>query len=150
MPQLGDIIREQRARLGLTQKQLAERLRVDPQSVSNWENSRVTPGGRTLRRLEHELQVALPSAEGRDGLELDALPQSKKWLYEFLLKLVELGASEAQIEATKDLLTSSSATVLYGSADGLDDAAALQFMRGLGEVILTEVRTRTRESRWIK
>jgi transcriptional regulator with XRE-family HTH domain len=49
---LGDKIRHARERLGLTQQELADLLRVDRGSVSNWERGRTRPGRYLLAALE--------------------------------------------------------------------------------------------------
>ena len=71
---LGDKIRQLREERGLSQEELAERLDVSRQTVSNWENDKATPDAIKLGMLCRTFGVsadellALPvSAEEREG-----------------------------------------------------------------------------------
>ena len=61
MKSLGDQIREARKSLHLTQWKLAEVLKVERTTVSNWECGRAEPDLRTLRNLSEALQCDLLS-----------------------------------------------------------------------------------------
>lgn len=50
-------IRELRLRLGLTQAEFARRLRVHPQTVSEWERGVAVPQRRARRRLSRMLST---------------------------------------------------------------------------------------------
>ena len=56
---IGNNIKEQRTRLGLTQKDIADRLNVTAQAVSRWENEEVEPSIDTLKRLSCIFKVSL-------------------------------------------------------------------------------------------
>ena len=47
----GGLIKEARKALGLTQRQLAERLRLDPTYISKIENGRMVPSKNVLRHI---------------------------------------------------------------------------------------------------
>ena len=61
MKSLGDQIREARKSLHLTQWKVAEVLKVERTTVSNWECGRAEPDLRTLRKLSEALQCDLLS-----------------------------------------------------------------------------------------
>lgn len=44
-------IKQKRRELGLTQKQLAEKLGISPQNVSNWEHGKIFPSLYSFRLL---------------------------------------------------------------------------------------------------
>ena len=53
--ELGGQIKRYRTRLGLSQEELADRIFVTRQSVSNWENSRTYPDLQSLLRLSDQI-----------------------------------------------------------------------------------------------
>jgi transcriptional regulator with XRE-family HTH domain len=55
---LGQLIREKRERLGLTQETLAELVDVTQTAVSGWESDAFRPGIDSLKRLAKVLKVA--------------------------------------------------------------------------------------------
>ena len=55
MNTMGERIKHHRKRLGMTQEQLAERLRVSPQAVSKWENNLSCPDISLLPELADAL-----------------------------------------------------------------------------------------------
>lgn len=59
------LVRELRARLGLTQEQMATRLGVTFPTINRWENGRAKPSPLALKQIE-ELLAAL----GEDGQKL--------------------------------------------------------------------------------
>lgn len=63
---LGENIKKARKRAGVTQKELAERLKVYQKDISRWENNELTPSALTLARICREL-----SASADKILELD-------------------------------------------------------------------------------
>lgn len=60
---IGEIIKQAREDLGLTQEDLAERLEVSRQAVSKWELGASVPSPENLRILEEVLGVEFPSPE---------------------------------------------------------------------------------------
>ncbi|MDE7161936.1 MAG: helix-turn-helix domain-containing protein, partial [Anaeroplasmataceae bacterium] len=56
---IGNNIKEQRQKLGLTQKDVAEKLNVTAQAVSRWENEDVEPSIDTLKQLSSLFNVSL-------------------------------------------------------------------------------------------
>ena len=56
---IGNNIKEQRSKLGLTQKDVAEKLNVTAQAVSRWENEDVEPSIDTLKQLSSLFNVSL-------------------------------------------------------------------------------------------
>lgn len=51
MPTLGQAIAADRARLGLSQQELAQRIGVSQQAVAKWEAGAATPRGKRLQQL---------------------------------------------------------------------------------------------------
>lgn len=95
--ELGKKIKQLRFKAGLTQEQLAEKLRIGPQSVSKWENAVAMPDITTLPLLAEIFGVTIDdlfdiTAEQRlNRIEnrMDAeeeLPQDVFWEYEEFLK----------------------------------------------------------------
>src|SRR5438874_2646885 len=56
---LGQRIRQERERLGLSQKELAEQIGVQPQSINDWENDRHLPQPVSKRKLSEVLDVSI-------------------------------------------------------------------------------------------
>lgn len=63
---LSERIRQTRAARGLSQVELAHRLSVTKQSVSNWENDNIQPSIEMLERLADCLNVSTDYLLGRD------------------------------------------------------------------------------------
>ena len=57
--ELGGQIKRHRTRLGLSQEELADRIFVTRQSVSNWENGRTYPDLQSLLRLSDLFGLSL-------------------------------------------------------------------------------------------
>ena len=57
MMETKDIIRELRAKKGLSQEELAEKIFVTRQAVSRWENGETIPNTETLKLLSQEFDV---------------------------------------------------------------------------------------------
>lgn len=64
---LNQRIRETRQARGMTQVQLAKKLGVTKQSLSNWENDNIQPSIDTLEKLAHHLDVSTDFLLGRDN-----------------------------------------------------------------------------------
>lgn len=64
---LGERIKYHRKRLGLTQEQLAERMRVSAQAVSKWENNLSCPDISVLPELADVFDISLDELMGRSG-----------------------------------------------------------------------------------
>jgi transcriptional regulator with XRE-family HTH domain len=61
----GDLVRQLRTRLGLTQEKLAARLGVTFPTINRWENGRAKPSPLALKQIE-----VLLTALGKDGDDL--------------------------------------------------------------------------------
>lgn len=59
MSNIGKTIKKIRAEKGLTQEQLAERLHVTRQAVSNWEQEKTQPDVETLTTMAEVLEVSV-------------------------------------------------------------------------------------------
>jgi len=59
-----EIIRELRAKHGLSQEELAQRVYVTRQAVSRWENGETVPGIETLKLLSKEFDVSINTLLG--------------------------------------------------------------------------------------
>ena len=74
---LGQRINELRCALGWNQVQLAEKLNISKQTVSNWENENIQPSIEMLVRLAKLLHVSTDYLLGLDNsqtLNVDGLP----------------------------------------------------------------------------
>ena len=69
MNTMGERIKHHRKRLGMTQEQLAERLRVSPQAVSKWENNLSCPDISLLPELADVLGISVDELLGRATVE---------------------------------------------------------------------------------
>lgn len=69
MVTLGDRIREQRLKKGLTQRQLAEMIGVKHNSISDWENNKSEPDSNTIKLLMKALDVDANSLLGWNDTE---------------------------------------------------------------------------------
>lgn len=56
---IGKNIRRQRTKKGLTQDQLAERLNVTRQAISNWETGKTQPDIETVTRLAEVFEISV-------------------------------------------------------------------------------------------
>ena len=65
---IGNVIRDRRRAMDLTQEQVAERLGVTCQSVSRWENGTTYPDIEFLPELADLLEVSLDEMMGRTGI----------------------------------------------------------------------------------
>lgn len=73
---LAERIRETRIARGMSQVELAKRLRVTKQSVSNWENDNIQPSIEMLKKLTASLSVSadyLLELDDRQYLEVSGL-----------------------------------------------------------------------------
>ena len=76
---LGQRINELRLALGWSQVELAKRLNVSKQTVSNWENDNIQPSTEMLVRLSKIFNVATDYLLGLDEiprLSIEGLPQT--------------------------------------------------------------------------
>ncbi|MDY4954708.1 MAG: helix-turn-helix transcriptional regulator [Candidatus Onthomonas sp.] len=76
---LGQRINELRLALGWSQVELAKRLNVSKQTVSNWENDNIQPSIEMLVRLSKIFNVATDYLLGLDEiprLSIEGLPQT--------------------------------------------------------------------------
>lgn len=64
---LAVLVKQTRKRLGLTQLEFAQRLRVSFQTVNRWENGKTKPLPMALKLIEQELQQM--GTQGTDLLE---------------------------------------------------------------------------------
>lgn len=71
---LGERIKYHRKRLGLTQEQLAERMRVSAQAVSKWENNLSCPDISVLPELADVFGISLDELMGRSSQVCEAEP----------------------------------------------------------------------------
>ena len=69
MTELGNRIKENRTKLGLTQKDLADKLYVTPQAISRWENDGIEPPIESLRKMSSIFHVSLDDLIGTENNE---------------------------------------------------------------------------------
>ena len=92
---VGDRIRAERKRAGLSQDQLAERLHVTRQTISNWEGGKSQPDIESLKSLAEALDVPIerliydqpPERSGASGGMVPTLADWCRWLGVFVLAL---------------------------------------------------------------
>ena len=76
---LGQRINELRTELGWSQVQLAEKLNISKQTVSNWENENIQPSVEMLIRIAKLFRVSTDYLLGLDStltINVDGLPTS--------------------------------------------------------------------------
>ena len=74
--EIGQKLREARQRRGLTQEELAERLRLSRQTISNWENERSYPDIMSLIALSDLYGLSLDELVKEDRHMIDHLRES--------------------------------------------------------------------------
>ena len=62
----GEILKELRAKTGVSQKKLSEGLHVSQQTVGSWEVNRTTPSPDVMRRIADYFNVSIDHLYGRD------------------------------------------------------------------------------------
>lgn len=62
----GEILKELRAKSGVSQKKLSECLHVSQQTVGSWEVNRTTPSPDVMRRIADYFNVSIDNLYGRD------------------------------------------------------------------------------------
>ena len=72
---IGNFIAQKRKELGITQKQLAEKLNISFQAISKWENGTALPSSDVLIKLANELEVNVEDI--LNGKELNSVSYSK-------------------------------------------------------------------------
>ena len=79
--EIGQKLREARQRRGLTQEELAERLRLSRQTISNWENERSYPDIMSLIALSDLYGLSLDGLVKEDRHMIDHLRESTDTVY---------------------------------------------------------------------
>lgn len=77
---LGDVVKKLRIASNLNQVQLAEKLNVSKQTVSNWENNNILPSVEMLVKISKVFSVStdyLLELENRQYLEITGLSQER-------------------------------------------------------------------------
>lgn len=77
---LGDVVKKLRIANNLNQVQLAEKLNVSKQTVSNWENNNILPSVEMLVKISKVFSVStdyLLELENRQYLEITGLSQER-------------------------------------------------------------------------
>lgn len=75
---IGDRIRERRKILGLTQKELARKVKVSSQVVSNWERGYTDPDHDDIARLAEALETSSDYLLNRTDEPLNIISLSKR------------------------------------------------------------------------
>lgn len=86
------IAQARRAR-GMTQEELAKALHVSRQTVSHWENGRITPGEETLKELYQVLEIAQEEPAEKKTAENPASAPAKKAPRPWLIAAAVLAAA---------------------------------------------------------
>lgn len=100
--ELASRIKEQRALLGLSQEDLAERIFVSRQTISNWETDKTYPDVQSLLLLSNLFGVSIDSLIKGDVEEMKAVlsDQAKKMNNLSVVMLVSAGLTLAWVFAT--------------------------------------------------
>lgn len=87
----GQLIKAARQKAGMTQSELANKLNVPYQSISQWERGTRNPKRETLKRLAKALHVTIPYFDGMDDINTldidDALKRGDRRTAEKLMDL---------------------------------------------------------------
>ncbi|MBQ3237157.1 MAG: helix-turn-helix transcriptional regulator [Oscillospiraceae bacterium] len=59
MTKIGKNIKSNRTKLGITQEELAEKINVTRQAVSNWENGKTEPDIETLTKIAQIFDISI-------------------------------------------------------------------------------------------
>ncbi|MCD7083662.1 helix-turn-helix domain-containing protein [Limosilactobacillus fastidiosus] len=76
----GTQLRERREKLGLTQTDIANRLFVTRQTISNWEQGKIYPDFNMLVKISDEYKISVDSLLKSDGQLKGYLEQGKDYL----------------------------------------------------------------------
>lgn len=100
--ELASRIKEQRALLGLSQEDLAERIFVSRQTISNWETDKTYPDVQSLLLLSNLFGVSIDSLIKGDVEEMKAVlsDRAKKMNNLSVIMLVSVGLTLAWVFAT--------------------------------------------------
>ena len=103
VPTFGDLVKQYRRRAGLTQRQLAERAKLDFTYVSKIEGNRVPPPARdsieamaTVLKLNPEEREGLISLAGRIPMDLEQLVVREPRARSLLRSIQQLPAEEQE------------------------------------------------------
>lgn len=97
---LGSVVRQLRTRSGMSQKELAGRLDVDPTYVSHLEANRREPSIKLLRRIASELEI--PAGMLLALVIWEDLPEAERARYEALISRLVDVALVAQLKLPMD------------------------------------------------
>lgn len=92
---LGEKIRDQRKRLGLSQEQLAEKLNVSRQAITKWETNKGVPDISNLIAISDEFGLSLDELIKGDNVvkkKLISDSSSKKWHILVIVYLIAIVA----------------------------------------------------------
>jgi len=99
---IGQVIRRERMRLGLSQIELAKLIDTQPQQLSRWENGRITPGLEAIRAIADALAIDERDLTGESWPILDN--QNRKPSQLFIEGLVARFTEEQREKVIKILL----------------------------------------------
>ena len=109
----GTKLKEARARLGLTQEDIADGIDVSRQTVSNWENNRSLPDLRSIVEISDIYQISL-----------DDLLKGDRKVMEKLIKYSDIKTMENKLNIlTLIVLVTSSLTLLFIDGDILSSTS---------------------------
>ncbi len=126
---IGERLRKQRLRKGITQEQLAEALGVTPQAVSRWENDTSYPDITLLPGLAYYYATTVDELIGMDELRRQ---EAVNAVHTRILNLVAVGRAEEAAACARDGLR------LYPGDSGLMMALAETLAHLKGDAALRE------------
>ena len=137
-PSLGERLKNVRIQNGLTQAELADRMKISPGAVSHWENSRVEPDEKNLKSLE---LILGPFASTKKRPENRAKPFGS-WLNE--TRIVK-GLSVADLAEAAGVSVPTVYNIENGRIDNPRRQTVRRLVRALGENTPAEAIARTEE-----
>ena len=94
---LGENIRREREKLGLSQTELGKKIGTTKQTISNWENGNRTPTSKTIDQLATLFKVSMDDLTGRSNM------QSLGRVYRYSEELTEFIELAKEIDSLNDV-----------------------------------------------
>lgn len=159
---MGERIQRARERAGWSQKQLGDAIGKSRLTIHNYEHGKSTPGPVERQAIAEALHVPLDYIEGRmDSLTSSTEPggavdeagqiivprslphRVRVWVYQFLLQLVEGGATDDEVREARALLTAPAITGYLADgaprAASLSEAEIIESLEAIGEHVIRRV-----------
>jgi transcriptional regulator with XRE-family HTH domain len=157
---MGERIRRARGRAGWSQQQLGDAIGKSRLTIHNYESGKSMPGPVERQAIAEALHVPLdfiegraenptsetvaPAAEGDTVVVPRSLPHRVRvWVYQFLLQLVEGGATDEEVREARALLTAPAITGYLAEgaprAASLSETEIIESLEAIGEHVIRRV-----------